>query len=223
MSQFDNKYRGKLEKLSTTNLSDAMDALGIRGATYGIRPIWEGTQKIIGKAITVKMIATGFAKNPNHLGVKAIHAAEAGDVIVVDNGGRLDTSCWGGVLTVAAKTKGLSGVVIDGACRDIDEYVQEKFSVYARGAVVATARGRIMEEATNILVQFGGVQVRPGDIVVADRSGVVIIPIEKVDEVILRAEQLMEKEEAMIAEIRAGVSILDVDNKFNYEKMLSND
>lgn len=223
MGSFNEEYRKRLEKLATTNVSDAMDSLGIRGATYGIRPIWEGSQKIIGKAVTVKMTAAGISKTPNHLGVKAIHLAEAGDVVVVDNGGRLDTSCWGGVLTVAAKTKGLSGVVIDGACRDVDEYVQEDFSVYARGAVVATARGRIMEEATNVMVQFGGVQVRPGDIVMADRSGVVIIPIEKLDEVIRKAEQLMEKEEAMIAEIRSGVSILDVDNKFNYEKMLSND
>lgn len=223
MDQFDHQYRGRLVKLSTTNLSDAMDAMGIRGATYGIRPIWEGSQKIIGKAVTVKMTAAGFSKAPTHLGVKAIHSASPGDVVVVDNGGRLDTSCWGGVLTVAAKTKGLSGVVIDGACRDVDEYVEENFSVYARGAVVATARGRIMEEATNVLVQFGGVQVRPGDVVVADRSGVVIIPIERLDDIIKKAEQLMAKEEAMIAELRGGVSILEVDQKYNYEKMLTDD
>jgi regulator of RNase E activity RraA len=216
----DEQYRQRLEKLSTTNVADALDALGLKGATYGIRPIWEGASKIVGKAVTVKLTAAGLTKSKHHLGVKAIEAAEPGDVIVVDNGGRLDTSCWGGILANGAQMKGVSGVVIDGACRDVDDYVEIKFPVYARGSVVATARGRIMEEATNVLIQFGGVQVRPGDVVVADRSGVVIIPQEKLEEVVEKAEELFEKEERMIAEIRAGRSMLEVDTKYNYEKML---
>jgi len=220
MNVFSKEIRMRFGKLATTNISDALDTLEIKGSTYGIRPIWEGATKVVGQAVTVKMTAAGMTKTKNHLGVKAIHLAEEGDVIVVDNGGRLDTSCWGGVLTVGAKAKGLSGVVIDGACRDIDEYVDEKFAVYARGTVVSTARGRIMEEATNVLIQFGGVQVRPGDIVSADLSGVVIVPIERMEEVLEKAEELLLKEEAMINDIRSGMSILDVDNKYNYEKML---
>lgn len=210
----------RLKKLSTTNVSDALDALGLKGSTYGIRPTWEGCQKIVGQAVTVKLIAAGLTKSKNHLGVKAIEAAQKGDVIVVDNSGRLDTSCWGGILANGAKSKGISGVVIDGACRDLDDYVEADFSVYARGAVVATARGRIMEEATNVTVQFGGVQVRPGDYVIADRSGVVIVPLEKIDEVLPKAEELFQKEEDMIREIKNGASMLDVDNKYSYEKML---
>lgn len=217
---FDAKYRKRLERLSTTNISDALDALGLKGATYGIRPIWEGAAKIVGRAVTVKVTAAGLTKSKHHLGVKAIDVAEPGDVIVIDNGGRLDVSCWGGILANGAKMKGVSGVVIDGACRDVDDYVEIKFPVYARGAVVATARGRIMEEATNVMIQFGGVQVRPGDVVVADRSGVVIIPQEKLDEVVAKAEELYEIEEKMIAEIRMGVPMLEVDLKYSYEKML---
>lgn len=214
------EYRERLKKLSTTNVSDALDALGLKGSTFGIRPTWEGCKKIIGEAVTVKLIAAGVTKSPNHLGVKAIEAAKPGDVIVVDNSGRLDVSCWGGILANGAKVKGVSGVVIDGACRDLDDYVEADFSVYARGAVVATARGRIMEEATNVMVQFGGVQVRPKDIVIADRSGVVIIPKENFEEVLRKAEDLYQKEEDMIREIRSGASMLEVDTKYNYEKML---
>lgn len=213
-------YRERLKKLSTTNVSDALDALGLKGPTYGIRPTWEGCKKIVGEAVTVKLIAAGLTKSSNHLGVKAIEAAKTGDVIVVDNGGRLDVSCWGGILANGAKQKGVAGVVIDGACRDLDDYVEAGFSVYARGAVVATARGRIMEEATNVMVQFGGVQVRPEDIVIADRSGVVIIPKEKFGEVLIKAEELFQKEEDMIKEIRSGASMLEVDTKYNYETML---
>lgn len=216
----DSTTRQRLWNLSTTNLSDAIDALGYKGATFGIVPMYHTMTKIVGPAVTVKMTAAGETKGKHHLGVSAIAAAEKGDVIVIDNGGRIDTSCWGGILTNGAMMKGISGVVIDGACRDVDEFVECGFNVYARGSVVATARGRIMEEATNVMIQFAGVQVRPGDIVVGDKSGVVIIPIEHLDEVIEKAEQLEAKEEAMIKEIKAGVPMLEVDSKFNYERML---
>ncbi|MDR7866077.1 MAG: RraA family protein [Sporomusaceae bacterium] len=213
-------YRERLRKLSTTNVSDALDALGLKGSTYGVRPIWEGCKKIVGEAVTIKLTAAGLTKSTTHLGVKAIEAAKKGDVILVDNGGRLDTSCWGGILANGAKAKGIEGVVIDGACRDVDDYLEADFSVYARGAVVATARGRIMEEATNVMVQFGGVQVRPGDVIIADRSGVVVVPQERFEDVLKKAEELFEKEESMIREIRNGASMLEVDTKYSYEKML---
>jgi len=160
MSKLNNRTRERLNKLATTNTSDA---LGLKGSTYGIRPIVElrGTPKIIGEAITIKMITAGLAKLEHHLGVKAIDLAKKGDIIVIDNGGRTDTSCWGGMLAYGAKTKGVTGVVIDGACRDVDGYLEINFPVYARSSVIATARGRIMEEATNVIIQFGGVQVRP--------------------------------------------------------------
>ncbi|MGA2960858.1 MAG: hypothetical protein ABSD96_04245 [Candidatus Korobacteraceae bacterium] len=220
MLEFDVNYHQRFMKLSTTNISDALDAFGLKGATYGIRPLWESAGKVVGRAVTVKIAAAGLTKSKNHLGVKAIEAAESGDVIVIDNGGRLDTSCWGGILTHGAKMKGVSAVVVDGAIRDLDDCMDAQFPVYARGTVVATARGRIMEEATNVMIQFAGVQVRPGDVVMGDRSGVVIIPQEKQDEVLAKAEELYAIEERMVAEIRAGASMLEVDNKYNYEKMI---
>ena len=221
MNDFNETYRARFEKLSTTNVSDALDALGYRGATYGIRPMAPQWGTVVGRAVTLKMTASGLTRGKNHLGVMAIEAAQAGDVIVVDNGGRLDISCWGGILANGAKMKGVSAVVIDGACRDLDDCIEAEFPVYARGTVVATARGRAMEENTNVMIQFGGVQVRPGDIVMGDRSGVVIVPAEVTDEVLAKAEELYEKEERMIAEIRSGASMLEVDNKYSYEKMLS--
>lgn len=220
MTVFTEEYRRRFEALSTTNISDAMDALDIRGSTYGIRPMWHTMGKVLGPAVTLKMTAAGQTKGEHHLGVRAIDAANPGDVIVVDNGGRLDTSCWGGVLATGASVKGLSGVVIDGACRDLDDCVELNFPVYARGTVVATARGRVQEESTNTMIQFGGVQVRPGDIIMGDKSGVVVVPAEWVDQVLEKAEQLFQKEEAMVAQIRSGHSMLEVDSAFHYERML---
>lgn len=215
-----NEQRTRLMKLSTTNVSDALDALELKGSTYGIRPIWHTMSKICGAAVTVKMTAAGLTKAEHHLGTTAIELAEAGDVIVIDNGGRTDTSCWGGILATGAKKKGVQGVMIDGACRDVDDCVDLDFPVYSRGAVVATARGRIMEESTNKMIQFGGVQVRPGDVVLGDKSGVVVIPQERMEEVLVKAEELFEKEEQMIQAILGGDSMLEVDTKSGYERML---
>lgn len=220
MNEFDQKYRARFEKLSTTNVADAEDALGIRGATYGIRPLRESWGKVVGRAVTIKMAAAGETKNTHHLGMTAISVAEPGDIIIIDNGGRLDTSCWGGILANSAKVRGVGAVIADGAARDLDDCIEIDFPVYARGTVVWTARGRIMEQSTNEMISFGGVQVHPGDAVMGDRSGVVIVPWSRVDEVLTKAEELCEREEAMVREILSGGDVLAVDSKFGYEKML---
>ena len=184
MNEFDEKYRARFEKLSTTNVADAEDALGIKGATYGIRPMRESWGKVVGRAVTIKMAAAGETKNQHHLGMTAISVARSGDIIIVDNAGRLDTSCWGGILANSAKAKGVGAVIVDGAVRDLDDCIEIDFPVYARGTVVWTARGRIMEQSTNEMISFGGVQVHPGDVVMGDRSGVVIVPWERIDDVV---------------------------------------
>lgn len=210
-----------LSKLSTTNISDALDFYHLRGVAHGVLPTWYGCKKVFGKAVTLRLIAAGSTPPKYHLGQQAIAVANEGDVIVVDNGGRADISCWGGVLSTGAKLKGIAGVLIDGYCRDIDDYVDLDFSVYAKGPVVQSARGRAVEDATNVPIQFGNAQVNPGDIVMADRSGAVVIPQEHFDEVLTKAYQLYEKEEAMCADLRAGMNNMEVDAKYNYNKMLS--
>ena len=119
--KFNKDYRERFERLSTTNVSDAMDALGYRGATFGIRPMSPQWGKCVGQAVTLKMTAAGETKGKHHLGVKAIDVANEGDIVIIDNGGRLDTSCWGGILANGAKVKGITAVMIDGACRDLDD------------------------------------------------------------------------------------------------------
>jgi len=213
-----NTYRDAL-KFSTTNISDALDALGLPGGISGILPAFS-CPKIFGPAVTVKMTAAGQTPSKSHLGVNAIVSSKRGDIIIIDNGGREDVSCWGEILTHAAKNKGISGVVIDGAFRDIDDIKLVGFPVYARGVVPVTARKRIMEMETNKMIQCGGVQVRPGDYVMADGSGVIVIPIEKINNVLKKAEELFNKEQAMIKEIKEGVPIDKVDKKYSYERMI---
>lgn len=212
-------YRKRLEKLSTTNLSDALDKIGIRGAVIGIRPLF-GMPKVTGRAVTIKMTAAGMVKSKRHLGIDAIATAGPGDVIAIDNRGDLYNNCWGEILSCAAKKKGILGVFIDGAARDIDVCQEIAFPVFARGVVPITARGRIMQEDFNCVIRLGDVQVRPGDILVGDINGLVVIPPEKIEEVISAAEEIFTKEELMKADILKGMDILEVDSKYNYEQML---
>ncbi|MSQ24226.1 MAG: RraA family protein [Chloroflexi bacterium] len=200
---------GRLEKLDTCAVSDALDQLKLPGATQGIRPMWP-CPKIVGRAVTVKIAPAGLTRPEAHLATPAVAGAEEGDVIVIDNGGRPDQSCWGDILSNAAQVKGIRGVVIDGASRDIDGSRDIGFPVYAKSMVMQTARGRVQQEAYNILIQCGGSQVRPGDLVIADGSGVVIVVAEQAEEVIVTAERIQAREAEMIKAVRAGRSVVEV-------------
>jgi regulator of RNase E activity RraA len=211
---------GRLAKLDTCAVSDGMDRLGLKGATFGVRPMWS-CPRIVGRAVTMKIKPAALDKSKHHLGTQAIVAANPGDIIVIDNGGRPDASCWGGLLSLAAQTKGVSGVVIDGACRDVDESREVGFPVYARAAVPMTARGRVMEESFNREIEFAGVQVHPGDLVIADGSGIVIIPRAKEEDVLREAEGVAATEARMGEGIREGMSVLEVLERLGYEQMLN--
>jgi regulator of RNase E activity RraA len=210
----------RLIKLDSCAVSDALDSLNLKGATWGVRPQWQ-CPKIAGRAVTMKLKPAGLQQPTQHLGTAPIEAAQPGDVIVIDNGGKLEFSCWGGLLALSAKLKGVSGVVIDGASRDIDEARELEFPVYARGVVPMTARNRVVQESYNQEIQFAGVQCRPGDLVLADGSGIIIIPKEKEAEVVATAETIYAKEQEMAAGIRKGYSGLEMLEKLGYEQMLN--
>ncbi|MEJ8840057.1 RraA family protein [Ramlibacter sp. AN1133] len=218
--EFDSDFRARLEALATSNLSDACDRVGIaRCAVQGIVPRW-GRTRVVGRAVTIRMTAAGAVPAVAHLGVDAIAHSEAGDVIVVDNRGDLHHNCWGEILALGAKLKGVAGVVVDGAVRDVDACESFGFPVHARGTVPSTARGRIVQEAWNVPVRLGDAPVRPGDVIVADVNGVVVVPIERLGEVVQAAEEILAKENAMLDALRAGESMQEVDRRFHYEQML---
>jgi 4-hydroxy-4-methyl-2-oxoglutarate aldolase len=209
----------RLARMDTCAVSDALDHYGLRGATIGIRPLWP-CAKIAGRAVTVKVVPAGLTPPAAHLGTLAIEAAGPGDVIVVDSAGRTDVSSWGDILSNASRARGLSGVVIDGACRDIDGSREAGFPVYGRAVVPVTARTRVIQESFNELVQIAGVQVRPGDLVIADGSGVVFVAAERAEEVVGAAERLAAKEAAMVEAVRGGRSVVEVMKDTAFESAL---
>jgi regulator of RNase E activity RraA len=208
----------RLAKLDSCAVSDALDRLGLKGSVVGIHPL-TSTARIAGRAVTVRLKAKGREESPRHLGTAAIQAAGPGDVIVVDHHAREDVAGWGGILSTAAKVKGVAGVIIDGACRDIDEARELGFPVFARAAVQITARGRVVEDSFNEPVEIADVSVRPGDLVIADGSGVVFVAAERAEEVIKAAEEIASRETQMTKDVLAGRSVVEVMGK-SYETML---
>jgi 4-hydroxy-4-methyl-2-oxoglutarate aldolase len=210
----------RLGRLDTCSVSDAIDRLGMRGTVHGIHEVWH-CPRIAGRVVTVKLKKrVGDETSPRHLGTSAIMAADPGDVIVIEHGDPEAAAGWGGILSLGAKLKGVGGVIVDGACRDVDESREHKFPVYARSAVPTTARGRILEEAFNVPITVGGIPVKPGDLVIADGSGVVFVPDDRAEEVIKTAETIFATEAAMGEALRAGKPITEVMGA-NYETMLT--
>jgi regulator of RNase E activity RraA len=207
----------RLAQLDTPTLSDALDALGLPGAVFGIAPMTIA-RRIAGRAMTVKLGPPLPNAPKSHLGAGAIMASQRGDIIVVEHE-RKDVSGWGGLLSRGALAKGIAGVILDGAFRDIDEARELGLPIYGRAAVPVTARGRVAEHAFNTPVRIGGVAVLPGDLVLADGSGVVFVSSARAEEIIAIAERIAAKERLMARDIEAGLPLTDVLGA-NYEDML---
>jgi regulator of RNase E activity RraA len=206
----------RLRRLDTCAVSDALDTLGLGGATVGIRPLWPVRRVTVGVVRTVTAGPAATSGPAAHIAAGAIDAAEAGDVLVIANSARTDVSCWGGILTVAARRRGIAGVVIDGACRDIAESEALELPVYGRAVVPVSARGRIVQLATGEPVEFAGVTVHQGDLVVADRNGVAFVRPADAASVVDLAERIVEREKAMAEQVGSGSPVTAVmhDTKF---------
>lgn len=207
--------------LDTCAVSDALDALGLDGVVDGLRPVWEGA-RVAGRAVTTRLVPGPPGAGPPkvHLGVRAIESAAPGDVIVIDNGGRAGMGSWGGLLTLAASLRHVAGVITDGACRDVDEARVLAFPVFARGGAVRTARGRVHEQSRGEPVAIGGVTVHPGDVVIADGTGVVVVAAGDTERVLAVAERIVGREGLMQADLRAGKPVSQVLGT-DYEGMLA--
>lgn len=211
-----------LLQFDSCTVSDALDKLGLPGAVAGLAPLTLPGRRIAGRAITVKLGAPMEGLPKRHLGAGAVMAAKKGDIIVVEHRGRTDVSGWGGLLSRGAVRKGVAAVVVDGACRDIDESRELGLPVFARGAVPVTARGRVAEHDFNCPVTIAGNAVYPGDWLVADGSGVIFIPASRLEEVVSVAKSILARETLMARDIDNDVPIGEVMGA-NYEDMLKQD
>jgi regulator of RNase E activity RraA len=218
-----NGLPARLAALDSCIVSDTLDRLALPGTAQGVHPVW-ACPRVTGRVVTVQLVEwdeAGSGSAP-HLGARAIELAEPGDVILVANEGRLEMAVWGGLLALAASRRGLGGTIVDGACRDVEESAELGYPVFARTTVPTSARGRVMELATNVGVRVGNVVVEPGDLVVADGSGVVFVSAARAGEVLDVAEELLAREQGIAERLRAGGAPTEVMGK-HYEQMLAPD
>lgn len=193
--------------VSTPNVSDAMHK---QGAMQGIRPIKLGFH-MVGRAYTVRTIDGDWAKP-----VEAIDEANEGWVLVVDvNGGK--TAIWGELATWSAKLKGLAGVVVDGAIRDLDDIVKMDFPVFSRHVVPNAGEPKGFGEI-GAEIKCGGRDVRSGDWIIGDDSGVVVVPQEIAQEIANRALDVKGHENRVREEIKDGGSLGSVIKLKKWEK-----
>lgn len=207
----------RLRKLDTCVVSDALDQLKLPGTVIGLHAV-SVPRRIAGRAVTVQLTKANGQAPSRHLCTAAVDASGPGDVIVVAHEGRVDVAGWGGILSLGATTREIEGVVVDGACRDIDESTELALPVYARATVPVTARGRIVEKSWKQPIKIDGVTVAPGDLVVADGSGVVFVAAGQAEAVVGVAEAFARREAAMAEAVRAGQPLAEVMNR-SYEQL----
>ncbi len=207
-------------RLSTANVSDGLDRAGIDGAPQGIGPLWSGCGKIVGPAATLKLVPAGEAEESPVLGtLEAVKRGNAGDVLVIDQGGRTDVNSYGGVAGFTTRQFGLVGTVIDGVTRDIDEYKTLNLPVYGRGFIQRSIRDRCACAGYGIPVRLGGIPVEPGDIVLADENGVCIVPQSRASEVLAYSTLFKSIEEGIVEAVRQGVDPVEAHNRVRYDMM----
>ena len=197
-----------LMQVSSPNVTDAMHR---KGAMQDLISI-SGNVKMAGKAVTVQTVAGDWAKP-----VEAIDVAQRRDVIVINNDGCTHVAPWGELATWSCMSKGISGVVIDGAVRDVDDIRAMKFPLFAKAVVPNAGEPKGFGEI-NAEIRCCGQQVSPGDWIIGDESGVVVIPTARAYEVARRALEVRKNEERIREEIRRGSTLSTVSELIKWEK-----
>ena len=175
----------EFKNISPTTLADLLGREQVMD--IGIRPLWPSIERIAGPAFTVRCPA-----GDNLMLHAAIHRAEAGSIIVVE-AGDVDHAVAGGNVCAVAQRRGIAAFVVDGAIRDLAEVRALGFPVFARGVIPIPGSKRAVEPL-NGQVRCGGANVSPGDVVVADEEGIVVIPGARQEQVLLDAQRTLAKE-----------------------------
>lgn len=201
-----------LTDLSGT-VSDALDEMGIAAVVPGsvLRPTLPAA-RIVGPALTLRNIEQ---KTQPYKGAKdrlsgmaeieAHNLAEPGDVLVIE--GVDGISNMGGISATIAKRQGEAGAIVDGGIRDVEEQRNVGFPIWSRSISSITGKWRLQTVAINTAVRIAGVQVNPGDLVVADEGAVCFVPRDLAEAVLARAKEIAEGEARRYADIRAGVPV----------------
>jgi regulator of RNase E activity RraA len=204
---------------TVASVSDAVDqVVGRRGyLAHDVRPYVAGS--FVGRARTAVVRPAPPDRATPALAVKhsveMIDEAEPGEVGVIVMEGSLDVAAIGGLMGTAARTRGMAGMVLDGAVRDVAELRALGLPVFARSVSPATAVGRYASVSKQVPVECAGVTIAPGDIIVAGDDGVVVVPKDRADDVLKRSQEIDERESKMVPYIQQYRSLQKAIAVFN--------
>ena len=209
------QIRAVLAGLSCSDLSDAADRLGIPCQCAGIMPL-DRSFRLEGQAWTLRYGPVG--QDGGNVG-DYIDDLGGGQVVVLDNRGRLDATVWGDLLTFAAHARGVEGTVIDGICRDIDRSVTLGYPIFSRGNWMRTGKDRVRVDGIQEPVTIGGIRITPGDWMLGDGDGVVSIPQDRIEEVLDVARLVHNAEKRIREAVAGGARLADARADFGYHSL----
>lgn len=213
----DGDYLPRLHALSTTHVSDALDACGVAGALSSIKAVSPGHQ-LIGPAFTVSYLPYETPPITFRNAHDYIDTVPAGSVILIDNNGQTDCSVWGELLTHVAVTKGIAGTVIHGAARDVQSITYSKYPLFCAGLTMRTGKNRVYKSREQCPLMIDGITINPGDIIFGDDNGVLVIPLYLLDEVITKAQNIQRTEEKIRQAVSAGSTLKQARIDYHYDR-----
>jgi regulator of RNase E activity RraA len=193
-------YVEECRRHSTSTLSDAMDRLSIPGQALGIAPLDRGF-RMVGRAFTARTIPVATVSGT--VG-DYIDDVPEGNVVVLD------------ILTIMAHRRGLAGTVIHGVCRDAPRSLEVGYPIFSRGVCMRSGRGRVQSDGYQVPVSLGDVRVEPGDMLVGDADGVIVVPQSRLDDVLAAARDIAEAEDRIRTEIEAGSRLDEARKRHRY-------
>jgi regulator of RNase E activity RraA len=206
-----------LTELSTASISDALDSLGLRGSLHGISALRQG-RRIVGPVFTVAyepVDETGGTVGD------FLDDVPAGAVILIDNAGRTDCTVWGGIMSQTAAERGIAGTVINGTCRDVAVASAVDYPIWSVSRFMRTGKDRVRVAAVQTALTIDQVIISPGDILVADDDGAVVVPAARWDEVIGIARRIDEVEQAIVQAVRDGATLAQARTRHGYHSLQS--
>ncbi len=195
-----------LRNVGAASVADALWEFGISGhLSHEIKPVVPA--KMVGPAVTVYEEPTTERLPPTHI-LELIDGAEPGSVMVIAIDGYKDAATWGGLMTTGAVVNGLEGALLDGGVRDVEEIVRDhNFPIFARSIHPAASVGRFKTVSANKPVEIDGVLIHPGDVIIGDRDGVVVIPAIKAEACLEKALEIEAREREQTRHIQETKSI----------------
>lgn len=220
MNVEDKELVALFDGLDTPAVSDAMDKIGLPGQCMNIAPLANYDKALVGPAFTVKYVS---ASTPPGTVGDFVDDVAAGDIVVIDNGGRTDCTVWGDIMTEYAVARQIAGTLIDGVCRDVNRALVEGYPLFTRGRFMRTGKDRVQVEAVNVPVSIGSARVAPRDIVVADANGALVVPREYARKVAELARKIEAVEEQIRAHISDGKTLTQARELMGYHQLQRRD